>query len=66
MLHGATPVETLFLCQVSVEGVMGNIQASDPDAFGSANFDVVNLRADGQYKVISRESGLKFYKRPYI
>ena len=45
-----------FFCQVSVEGVMGNIQANDPDASGSANFDVVNLRADGQYKVISIQS----------
>ena len=43
-----------FFFQVSVEGVMGNIQANDPDADGSANFDVVNLRADGQYKVILR------------
>ena len=37
-------------CQVTVQGVMGKIQANDPDS--DAHFDVVNLREDGQYKVI--------------
>ena len=37
-------------CQVTVEGVMGKIRTNDSD-FG-ANFDVINLRADGQHKVI--------------
>ena len=42
---------TLFL-QVRMEGVMGEIQAKDPDSFGSANFDVINLRENGPYKVL--------------
>lgn len=35
-----------------MEGVMGEIQAKDPDSFGSANFDVINLRENGPYKVL--------------
>lgn len=37
------------LNEVTVEGVMGKIRANDPDS--GANFDVINLRADGQHKV---------------
>ena len=33
-----------------MQGVMGKIQANDPDS--DAHFDVVNLREDGQHKVI--------------
>ena len=33
-----------------MQGVMGKIQANDPDS--DAHFDVVNMREDGQYKVI--------------
>ncbi|XP_015749283.1 PREDICTED: uncharacterized protein LOC107329066 [Acropora digitifera] len=38
------------LNEVTVQGVMGKIQANDPDS--DARFDVVNLREDGQHKVI--------------
>lgn len=37
------------LNEVRVEGVMGTIHANDPD--NSAQFDVVNLRRSGEYKV---------------
>ena len=43
-------IVVVVFCQVTVQGVMGKIQANDPDSH--AHFDVVNLRQDGQLKVI--------------
>jgi len=51
------------LNEVRMEGVMGEIQAKDPDSFGSANFDVINLRENGPYKVGEwNERGLQMFK----
>lgn len=49
------------LNEVTVQGVMGKIQANDPDS--DARFDVVNLREDGQLKVgeWNKAEGLNMY-----
>ena len=39
---------------MTIKGVMGVIQASNPDSSGASFFDVVNLRSTGQVKVIKR------------